>query len=278
MSCIKHAINKTRQVIPAAVLERAFTPKTPSWFPNAIINIDKEIEAKVIRSIVLPDCNVVGGKEVNVFIGDLPFERVDNDIVVRIPKQRTQNRSIVSITDIVFSTPYSMGQYPSMAMTNGYQAGVSRNDMSASMGAVKNALAALDHIPVVGTSSAELVGDNVILIQNSGFFNSGTCARVVVEYDDHLTNISTRSWNHFAQLVEYAVKTYIYNELIIRMDTGELQGGFSLGIFKEIVSGYADSAQNYKDYLRGTWMKVAMMNDRPRHERMIKTLLGGQAK
>jgi hypothetical protein len=277
MSCIRHAISKIKQVIPAAILEKAFTPRAQGWFPQLSWNLDKCIELEVIRAVVLPDCNVVGGTEIVIQIGDLNFDRVNNDIIIRVPKERTQNRSIVSITDILFASLGANSFYPS-ALTSGYRMNQDHNDTSATMGALKTMMASLDHIPVVGTSKAELIGENVILIQAPSMISSNACARVVVEYDSELTNISPRSYDFFAELAEHAVKNYIYNKLVIQIDTAELQGGYNLGIFKEIVSGYSESGMNYRTFLRGTWMKVAMMNDRKRHERLISAMIGGQAK
>jgi hypothetical protein len=74
-------------------------------------------------------------------------------------------------------------------------------------------------------------------------------------------------------LVEFAVKAYIYNELIVDIDMGELQGGQQLGIFKQIVEGYADAEQNYQDKLK-SWMAISVMNDTPAFHRYLKLSVG----
>lgn len=277
MSIIRHAIAKVKQTIPLQILRKTFAPKIPTWVQTSSYNLDFQIETQVIREIVLPDCNVVGGKEENINIGDIPWQEVGPDLVVRIPKIKTQNRSIVSVKEVIFAGTSAMGYYASSQQATN-NAAVNPNDRSSMMGALSSLLAAQDNIPVISTGSVELIGENTILIRNCGYLQPSSAARVVLEYDDELSNISHRSYNHFAKLVEYATKAKVYNDLIIAMGSSEIEGGFELGIFKEIVSGYADAQENYQTYLSGPWARVAWMNDSSRYERLIKMSIGGQLK
>lgn len=277
MSIIRHAILKVRQTIPLQILQKTFAPISPSWAHSTTYNLDQQIERSVIREIVFPDCNIVGGKEENITIGDLPWNVSGNDVVIRIPKERTQGRSIVSVKEVIFAANTTMGYYSSSHLSN-YNATANRNDRSAMMGALSTMISSQDNLPIVSTASVELVGENTILVRNCGYLQLTSAARVVLEYDEGLSNINVRSYNHFAKLVEYATKAKIYNDLIIRMGSGELQAGFELGIFKEIVSSYSDAQENYQTYLKGPWARVAWMSDHARYERLVKMSIGGQFK
>ena len=73
-----------------------------------------------------------------------------------------------------------------------------------------------------------------------------------------------------------AVKSYIYNKLIVRLDAGEIFGGAQLGVFKTLIESYADSEANYKDYLEQKWAKITFMNDHVTHRRFLRLQIGSQ--
>jgi hypothetical protein len=66
----------------------------------------------------------------------------------------------------------------------------------------------------------------------------------------------------------------VYNELVIETDMARLVGGMELGRFREILDGYADAEQNYKDY-REKWGKIVQMSDQMSKERYLRMIIGG---
>ena len=96
-----------------------------------------------------------------------------------------------------------------------------------------------------------------------------------VENDTEMTNLNPRSFRAFAKLVEYAVKSYIYNELVVTMDIGELYAGNQLGRFKEIVDSYEEAEEMYMTHLNEVMGKVLILNDPEAQRRHVQLLVGG---
>jgi hypothetical protein len=237
------------------------------------LNVDHQIEMLVIRPRVLQDCNLVGGTSDFVEIGDLPYDKPDAiSTIIRIPKSRTQGRSIVSALNVSFlnyaqaGTWFGGGSY--------YNVGVEANDTGVLAQLESSIMRANDKIPVVSTSEVTLIADNVIMIRDLLTSPGNMFLRCIIENDSNLNNISPRSYPAFAQLVEYAVKSYVYNTMIVTMDQNALQGGFELGVIKSVIEGYSDSEQNYKDYLNQKWRAIAMMNDTIQYGRYLKLAIG----
>jgi hypothetical protein len=141
------------------------------------------------------------------------------------------------------------------------------------MNSAMGIMASLDHIPITSTSDAYLIAENTIKITDVFTMPANAILRCTLENDEGLNNIQPRSYHDFFQLVEFAVKSHIYNELIVDIDMAELQGGQQLGIFKSIVEGYADAEQNYQDKLK-SWRAISLMNDTPAFHRFIKLTIG----
>lgn len=275
MDALKKAIYEVKRRIPPRVLEKAFTPAHSSWFRPSESNLDEQILSLVVRPRVLVDCDLVGGVEAMIPIGDLPFDKTDNTTsIVRIPKDRTEGKSITSVLHVAFL---------SMSNANGWSAlmGLGTNpnydyaENGSVMGAALGVLSAVDKIPVTSTANAQLIAENVIMIRDVINTPANSYLRCILTNDPDLNNIQPRSYMHICKLIEFAVKSYIYNETIVDIDTAELQGGFNLGVVKTIIESYADAEQNYQDYLKDKWRAVAMMNDAVSYRRLLKLAIGG---
>ncbi len=270
MNVIQKAVDEIKYRIPKAILEKAFLPYNAYGRVYNSTNIDEQIKNNVIRARVLIDCNLIGGTQAVIPLEGLAFEKpTDVTTVIHIPKDRTQGKSINSVLNVAFISPQSV------AALSGSLPSIRSYNSNATMQAVQGMMQAFDTIPVVSTARVQLIGENTILIKDNIILSPTSFLRCVLANDDELTNIQLRSYRYFANLVEYAVKSYIYNELIINMDQGQLQGGATLGIFKEVISGYSDAEQNYRDYLKDVWEVVAFQNDFESYERYIKLITGG---
>jgi hypothetical protein len=275
MNAIQKAIDEIKYRIPKAVLEKVFIQRRFDWRQTVNSNIDDQILVNVIRPRVLVDCNLVGGTQAMIPLDGLAFAKPnDFTTVIHVPKSRTQGRSINSVLNLAFLSPgvtaswagggagSAMGQFNS-------------GENSAAMGAAIGMMAAVDKIPIVSTSNVQLIAENTVMIRDVISIPSNGFLRCILANDEDLNHLQPRSYLQFSKLVEYAVKSYIYNELIINIDTAELQGGQQLGIFKTVLDGYSDAEQNYQDYLRDTWEAVAIMSDSMSYNRLIKLTIGG---
>lgn len=276
MDAIRKAIADVRARIPKALLEKAFINRFQGWNSPIDNNIDAQIENLVIRQRVLPDCDLLGGTQVVIPLRGLETSYPDSfTTVVRIPKTLTQGRSIISVVTVGFISPSSLG---AMAYANG-ASGTAVSTYPSRSTAIGNAMGALvnafDRIPITNTAGVELIAENVIAVRDNLAVIGDSYLMCVLSNQENMGNINPRSIPAFSELVLLAAKAYIYNTLIIEVDTAELQGGMQLGVFKNILDTYSDADQAYVDYRDHKWKKIALMNDKVRWRNMVRMAVGG---
>lgn len=265
MNALRKALDDIKFIVPRPILDTVFV-KRHSNYRTAALSLDDQILNNVVRPRVFVDSNLVSGSEITVSLTGLSGEEISaTEMVYRIPKKLTQNRSIMSVLNITYVDVNSMaaaGQYASC--------GVSAEQSNAQ--ALLDAVAPL---PMISTGRVTLIGENVVLIRDSIRIPSNSYLRCIVAQDEAMSHIQPRSYKAFCKLVEYAVKAFIYNEYIIEVDLGELRGGHNLGKFKDIIEGFSEAEELYDTYLREKWQKVAFQNDRESLTRFLKLQVGG---
>lgn len=264
MNPITKALQDLRYAIPKEILEKTFISKQYGTF-NSPVSLDARIREEVIEKRVLVDCNLVGGTQISIPLDGLPREQVDYfTYVYRIPKNRTQGRSIVRTISVSF------GQGNIVGHTNlGFQGS---NPM---LDAMNQVMTSHQPIPQVSTAYATLVGENTVAIVDSIALPSNIFLRCWIENDENINHLSTTSYDNFSKLVELAVKSYIYINNQIPIDQNVIFAGHQLGRFKEIIDEYRDAEENYRDYLKTVWKKTALLNDYNSKRRHIAMLTGG---
>ena len=265
MGPLSKCIDEVKFRIPRAILEAVFIKRAQHWRLTPA-SLDEHILNEVVRPRVLVDCNLVGGTEVFIPLDGVPLERGnDYTTVYRIPKDKTQGRSIMSVLNITFSDPTKVSSY-------GVAAGAHNSIMMQAGQAVMDAMGSM---PVTSTAYVQLIGENVVMVRDTVVLPANIYLRCLLENDENMSHLQLKSYRDFSKLVEYAVKAYIYNEYVIPMDMGELYGGQALGRFKEIIDSYADAEELYQDFLRDKWQKISLMNDRESYTRHIRLMMGG---
>lgn len=265
MNALSYAINQLRFRIPIAVLKIAFRENNSSW-RQAPVSLDDLIMQHVIRARILVDADIVGGQEVTIPLDRLPYKMLDTYIALfEVPVERTNGRTIMSILSVGY-LPYTYAQSGGVSTISTANPNQTTNVLLAGL-RVGNAMSA---IPAVSTASAELVGHNVVVIRDNNRPAAPYLLRCVVGNEENLNNISLRSYNQFARLVELGVKSYIYNKLLIDIDNAYLTGGQELGSVKNYVEGLADSEEMYRTFLEEEWAKVAWIQDHVAHQRLIR--------
>lgn len=267
MNPVSAALDKIIRRNSREILERVFIRRKENW-RQIPYDLKEMINQEVLRPIVLPDCDIVGGTEITIPLDDLRAEETDNGYtkVFRIPKNRTNNRTITSVLDVTYASLYqNLGGYGSNA--------ISRASPAMQLGAA--VMEAQLRVPYTSTAKVQLIGENVVMVKDSILLPVNLYLRCVLGNEENLSNIQTRSYLTFQRLVEYAVHAYIYSQYRIEMDHGELAAGITLNSFKETIMEWSDAQKNYDDWLEGEWRRTAFMNDTESFGRFIGLLVGG---
>jgi len=275
MNPIQKAVDDVKFRIPRPVLQKAFIDRLGTWRNNQRVSLDEMIVSTVIRPRVLVDCNMVGGSQVLVSLNGLLQEKpTEYMTVIHIPKERTEGKSINSVLNVGFVGLAYLASWAGMNSAGSF-ATYGSSENTALMTAAAGMMTAYDKIPMVSTARCELIAENTICIRDSINLAPDMTLRCVLANEENMNNLQLRAYKNFSKLVEYAVKAYIYNTLLINVDQGELQGGAQLGTFKQVIDSYADAEENYQDYYRNVWEKVAFMQDEITYMRYMKLILGG---
>jgi hypothetical protein len=262
MNAVSSAINSLKYRIPPQVLKEVFVENVHHW-RQVPVSIDEQILNKVIKSRVLSDCNLVGGIEAVISLDGCPSETIDDiNVIYYIPKEKTQGRVISSVLN-VNTQAFLSSLYTGGLNTTNTTMLANRMGMSVSQP------------PYVSTARVQLVAENTILVSETSYIFNYQSIRVILSDDEYMSNLQIRSVPSFMKLVELAVKSYIYNELIIKIDMGLIKAGQEIGRFREVVDSYSDAEQMYQDYLINTWAATAFLNDRETTNRFIKMQIGG---
>ena len=268
MNPISKAVSEIKFRIPREILNEIFTEKQYNLRMSPV-GIDEQIINKVLRARVLVDCDLVGGTEAIVSLDGLSYDLTDRYMCVyRIPKDRTQGRSITSVLSLSYLSP----SVANSINDNGSFKACSVNPMLLAGNAMMNAMG---NVTVPSTARVQLIGENTVLVTEHTVASGIGYIRCILANDEYLSHIQMRSIPAFCRLCELAVKAYIYNEYFIRLDQGKVYGGFEIGAFKTTVEKYEDAETMYQEFLTTKWQRVAFMNDTQTHERYLKLLIGG---
>ena len=266
---IDKAIADIKFAIPKQILKKVFLNNQPFWSPQNT-SIEEQIKLLVIQAKVLPDCDIVGGTKVYIATTDIPREFTDQfTVIFRVPKQKTQGRTITSVLGMGFLEANSYAQY----------SGASQMDPCSVNANSENALAlfsANDSVPMSSTAECSLVAENTVMVKDTLFIKPNGYLWCELANPTNLSNIQIRSLPYFSKLCVLAAKAFIYNEFIIQLDEGEIKGGHVLGAFRNIVESYSEALADYNEFLTTTWATVAFMNDTRAYTDFIRMQVGGR--
>lgn len=269
MNPVSKAIADVKRSIPKEILHRTFLRPENGLFATATQSIDEAIRINVIYGRVLEDTNLVGGAEIRVELSGMPYEQPNNlQRIYRIPKDRTGGRTIMSALNVTFGSSVYMASSAGMATQ-----GCGSNSLTDLAQAVMNSAL---NIPDIAEASVQLIGENVVLVEMGNYHPYYMYLRCVVSHDPNLTHLQLRSYIDFSQLVLLATKAHIYNVLAVPMGDGQLQGGQTLGIIKDIVDEYRDANELYLEFLRTKWTKIMFMNDNEKMNRFVRSQISHQ--
>lgn len=255
--------------IPKQILKKVFVNKLQSWSINNV-SVEDQIKNLVLQPKVLVDCDIVGGSKIYVATSDIPREYTDQfTVIFRIPKDKTQGRSITSVLGIGYLETNSYSQQSNINQMKECSVNVITENAAALFGANNS-------IPISSTAECSLIAENTVMVKDTMYIKPNGYLWCEISNAQDLSNIQIRSLLHFSHLCKLAVKAYIYNQYIIDLDEGEIYAGHELGAFRSIIEGYSDADEQYHEYLRTTWSAVAWMNDAKAHTDLIRMQIPGR--
>lgn len=266
MNAIQKALDEVKFRVPRQILDQVFMTINKRAWQRQPVSLDEWMMREVVRPRVLIDCNLVGGTEAFISLDGCLLERGDDfTTIYRIPKEKTQGRTIMSVLNITFTDPTRL---TNIGSTN-------TQGSSMMLRLAEGMMDAHGAMPIVSSARVQLIAENTIMVRDNTFLPANCYVRVILANDENMSHIQLRSYHHFAKLVELAVKSFIYNNMRIEMAEAMLSGGQALGVINEAINEFSDSEELYQTYLREKWTKVAMMNDQESWSRHIRRLVGG---
>jgi hypothetical protein len=238
MNAVTKAISEAYFQIPREILDIVFRDGLPD--KQLFTTIDDQIMRRVIKDRVLIDASLLSGQEVYIDLGRCKLEPVSevNTIVV-VPDALTDDRPIIQALSLANKSVGLPSIQSDVIKVSG--------STNASYGGA--------------TSRLEVVGHNTVLIYDYLTSILDNVMLVTVEVNDNMSHLNPGTYPAFVKLVILAIKAYIYNYMIIKLDAGYIYQGHELGIMKEYVERYESANEEYLEYLNIIWRKVAMMND-----------------
>jgi len=262
MSAITYSINKVKLAIPKKILDLAFITRVKAY--RVETTIDKQINDLVINPIVLKDINIIGGTTIKIplnrcYIEEYILNEYTTNVIIKVPYNLLNNRKITMPLSLTINTSNSDILLGNKTMLN------------------ESIVKQYNHVnaDIIGTvyTNLELLSGNTILVQDNVPFTSNGLLEVIIENATNLSNIKPKSYIAFSKLVILATKAYIYNTLILELESGALYYGHDLSKMADIITSYESALEEYDTFLKETWAKVSFINDSTAYDEYIRMLV-----
>lgn len=273
MNVLIKAVQEIKFTIPPEVLQIGFVENYNR--PNVVTSLDDRILNSVLRSRVLVDLNMVGGIPARIPIQNTNIRQVlgnyssniyGGEWIIEVPKHLTRGRSIISVINLINGINIANNAY------GGIVGSTVSNSVLLNQGA-KMFHSLAGEVPIQ-TSRLELIGENTVLVLDPIFQLFYGILQVYLEYDQNLNNLHPRYSHPICQLCILAVKSYIYNNYIVKLDKGYIYGGHELSRITDIIDSYSEAESEYQENLHTVTKKVLHMNDSYNSSRYIAQMVG----
>jgi hypothetical protein len=240
-------------------------------------SIEHAIHEEIIINKVLPECNIFAGNTKYIFLEEgyrlttrppqsggynAYLSDVMSKIVYRIPPDVREGKSIVNVVRVGLAS--DMGLWPGGILQNG--CGSNGNTLQQLACDILNSKTG----QATPRPSVKLIGGDMIELSFMSYpyqvvYNFVLECRL--EHDGNFMNINNQAMLPLAELIECALKAYIYTKLTVRLDKGAIEGGYEIGKIREIIDEYKSAFEEYKDKLNA-FVGASTMS----HERMTSIL------
>ncbi len=286
---MKNAVADIMFSIPRQVLDKAFP--VANSFVAKVSTLDDRIISKVIRPKVMKDVNLVTSVDVNIPVKQCIVKNITSSTrtpgvattitqyLITVPKVVTQNRKLVDVNSIRINTSYStmdgIGGF-TIGMGTGNMFNTGFNTLSGMAGSLLTKSAGT--MPVMDITDFELLDESTILVNVPMMalpFQDYASISASVEMTESLSTLGKSYYPVFSALCKYAVEAYIYKELWLEINKGEISFGHSLDEFKNIVSQYSESLTKYNEFLATDWPLAVNSSDNQLNDTLISLAIGG---
>lgn len=269
-NAIEMIMQRINNTIPVQILHEAFRPDTH------FSTLDDRIHEEVIIGRVLSDCNLSSGKPTRIPLrADWaetttlpPYSGILSTgqyTVYRIPPQARENKRIVACVSLDYP-PYLYNNNPMTSMPgNCANSGVSAKDLACTV---------LNSITGNGTTwrpTPILKNGDLVFIDPPQSAHLDWVLTCRLEFDNQFTNINNDAIFPLVDLVECACKAYVYNKLVLLIDSAKMEGGLEQEKFKEIVESYADQNDHYAELLKE--FRGGALLDKERILKLVRIML-----
>lgn len=265
MTAISKALVDIKMQIPLEILKIGFQGEIDAFNQrNLITSLDDRIITNVIKKRVMVEANLLGGVTTVIPLSGCEIIQTRmNEFVINVPKSKTSGKSIISVLSLIANLTHTSATLAPLGSVN----------TSPILTATANMYNSMKTINVIQTSRLELIGDNTIIVEEPSVSIFATSLRCNLEYDDNMT-ISPRFMLAFSKACVLATKSWLYTNLIVKLDQARLYGGAELSVITDIVNNYSDAEEQYQEFLTTQLQKILFMSDNRKISRFIAAQLG----
>jgi len=250
MDALTQAMKRVRHTIPPTILRDTF-------LVGDALDVETEILDKVYKDRVVYDLGLHGYTINNISAAKADILYQDQaQTVVQYKLKDLDHRQIVAVYGL-----YDLQSLTSLTTANNFSV---KPEITAGI------------MPMANTH-CRVQGKNTILINNDSFINLNPSMyfRVDLIETNDLNTKSPKSIILFSEIMEQAVKAYIYNVSDIKGRIQSQFGGTELTPFQNRISDYSGAEEKYQELLANKWGKVTLMEDGQTHEKLMRLQLTG---
>lgn len=265
---INYAIQRVKNFsIPPQILQFLLNGRRGSTYRASRANVDSLIRDKIILGRILPDSNILAPTETEINCPANWYKSLDDGSkILTIPMSKTHNKRIVTACNILYIPGLTMN--PMLGLSGTHVTGNLRpkGSMLQGLSDIKNSHS---RETVVSTTNLDVIGNNTILVSSNMRFMNHTVLTCRLEGDENFSFLKPGQYDLFAQLVELATKSYIYNQYSLDISQGVIKAGREASDFRDKVSEYQSAEEDYKTLYNERWRASLTANDPKRKKKLL---------
>lgn len=240
------SLMRIKHMIPPQILQLAFMPTQQHVWNN--ISIDQQIVDKVVNSRVRKDCNLLGGKTIQISLTGPMLEQVVQTTsqvnsgtgsfsIYRIPPDQRDFCDITEVHRVMFPLP-NAGGHATTSVKGATICAYTQELIHSRTGG-----------GIPPTPTPELLSGDLVRLHPGGHTQIDWVLVCQVAYDEAMNSLNGSSVDAFAELCVLATKMYIYNQLIIQLDRSYVEYGMDIASVRQIIEPWSDLNEEYREKL-----------------------------